>query len=125
MIRRQKTAAPRNLPLVRFGAGAMATPAEALLPVRIKSGMARNGRIICASDAAGIVRRSPRRRHRLRLFAGRERVDEGALDRAPGRGRTVAAAGGIFGRLVDGAESLDIRLRLGGHPVVLHTWRID
>lgn len=31
MIRRQKTAAPRNFPRVRFGAGAMATLAEALL----------------------------------------------------------------------------------------------
>ena len=87
MIRREKTAAPRNFPR--------------------------------GSDR----RRSPRRRNRLRLSAGRERVDEGALDRAPGRGRaSVAAAGGIFGRLVDEAENLDIRLWLGGH---LHTRCIE
>src|SRR5262245_41319258 len=39
----------------------------------------------CA-DAAGIVRRSARRRRR-QSFAGRERVDEGAVDRPPGRER--------------------------------------
>lgn len=95
MIRRQKTAASRNFPLARFGRNAD-------------------------------VRRSPRRRDRLRLSAGRERVDEGALDRAPGRGRaSVAAAGGIFGRLVVGAENFDIRLQLSGHPVVLRTRRIE
>src|SRR5215831_15944509 len=126
MIRRQKTAAPRNFPLVRSGAGAMATLAKALLPVRITSGKGRNERIMRASDVAEIVRRSPRRRNRLRLSAGRERVDEGALDRAPGRRRaSVAAAGGIFGRLVDGAENLHIRLRLSGDPVILHTRRIE
>src|SRR5262249_35188314 len=38
----------------------------------------------CA-DAAGIVRRSARRRGCRQGFAGRERVDEGAVDRAPGR----------------------------------------
>lgn len=43
MIRRQKTAAPRNFPRVRFGAGAMATLAEALLPVRIKAGWLGTG----------------------------------------------------------------------------------
>src|SRR5262245_34760729 len=40
----------------------------------------------CA-DAAGVVRRSARRRRRRQSFAGRERVDEGAVDRPPGRER--------------------------------------
>src|SRR5258708_14437813 len=81
---------------------------------------ARNGRIPCACDAARIVRRSPRRRGRLQGAAGRERVDEGALDRPRWRRRaSVAAVGRITGRLVVGAENLDIRLRLRGAPVAL------
>jgi hypothetical protein len=46
----------RNFPLVRFGAGAMATLAKALLPVRI-TGKARNERIMCASALNADVRR--------------------------------------------------------------------
>ena len=78
------------------------------------------------SVKARIGRRSPRRRGRLQSAAGREGVDEGALDRPPWRGRaSVAAAGRILGRLVVGAENLDIRLRLRGDPVALQAKRME
>jgi hypothetical protein len=106
--------------------GALAPLAEALLPVRITSAKARNGGIPCARGAARIVRRSPRRRGRLQGAAGGERVDEGALDRLPWRGRaSVAAVGRILGGLVVGPENLDIRLRLGGDPVALQAKRME
>ena len=55
----------------------------------------------------------------LQGSAGRERVGEGAVDRAPGRrGARVSVAWGAIDRLVVGVENLEIRLRLGGESVV-------